>query len=242
MLVDDEQKNLNVLHRLLEENCSQVEIAGEANGFQQAIDLIDTLRPQLLFLDIEMPYGNGFDLLEKITLTDCETIFVTAFDAYALKAFRYNALDYLLKPISIEDLKKAVEKADKRIQEKNISARLNNIEGNIKKTSHQRIGLPSMEGLIFIETADILYLQARGAYTEVYMKNKQVHTVSRTIGDFQENLPAQFFFRVHHSFLVNLSNIKKYNKGRGGFIIMDNDVAIEVSARRRDEFLSIFRL
>jgi len=242
VIVDDEPKNIRILHGLLQTYCPQIQITGEADGFHKALELIDSVHPDLLFLDIEMPYGNAFDLLEKIMPVRFEIIFVTAFNDYALKAFKYSALDYLLKPVNIDELKTAVAKAEQKLNQKNIDFQLNNLINNIKKTELQKIALPLVDGLIFVPVSAITYLHAKGSYTDVHLQNGDVHTTARTIKDYEDMLSPDIFCRVHHSYLINVNHIKKYSKGRGGLVEMEDGALIEVSIRKKDEFLARFGL
>jgi two-component system LytT family response regulator len=242
LIVDDEPKNIRILRGLLQSYCPRVHIIGEADGFHKALELIDSLKPDLLFLDIEMPYGNAFDLLEKIMPVKFEIIFVTAFDEYALKAFKYSALDYLLKPVNIDELKTAVSKAEQKLEQKNINSQLNNLISNFKKTELHKIALPLLEGLIFVPVPEITYLHAKGSYTDVHLQSGEVYTTARTIKDYDDMLSPDTFCRVHHSYLINVNHVKKYSKGRGGLLEMEDGALIEVSIRRKEEFLSRFGL
>lgn len=239
LIVDDEPKNIRILQGLLEESCLDVKVTGEAISAETAIPLIREKNPDLVFLDIEMPYGNAFDLLDRIMPVNFEIIFITAFDDYTLKAFKYSALDYLLKPVSIDELKIAVHKAKERIRFKSINQQLHNLLFNINKSnaSLQKIALPCDEGLIFVQLSDIVRLEARGGYTNVHMADKQKYVSSRIIKEYEEMLPDDIFMRIHNSHIINLNYVKKYQKGRGGVIVMSDDAQIEVAIRRRDEFL-----
>jgi two-component system LytT family response regulator len=195
-----------------------------------------------VFLDIEMPFGNAFDLLDKLTPVNFQVIFVTAFDNYALKAFRYYALDYLLKPVDIEELKTAVKKAGERVREKNMSQKLDVFLQTLKpaKSNLQKIGLPTNDGLIFTNIEDIVRCEASGSYTIIYLQDKQKFVVSKSLKEYEDLLPEDIFCRVHHSHIVNLTYVKKYFKGRGGYIEMSDGSSIEVATRKRDEFLAKF--
>jgi two-component system LytT family response regulator len=242
LIIDDEPKNIRILRGLLQTYCPQIQIIGEANGFHKALELIDSTHPDLLFLDIEMPYGNAFDLLEKIMPVKFEIIFVTAFNDYALKAFKYSALDYLLKPVNIDELKTAVAKAEQKLNQKSINFQLNNLINNFRKTELQKIALPLIDGLIFVPVSEITYLHAKGSYTDVHLQNGDVLTTARTIKDYEDMLSPDIFCRVHHSYLICVNHIKKYSKGRGGLVEMEDGALIEVSIRKKDEFLSRFGL
>jgi two-component system LytT family response regulator len=242
LIVDDEPKNIRILQGLLEESCLDVKVTGEAISAETAIPLIREKNPDLVFLDIEMPYGNAFDLLDRIMPVNFEIIFITAFDDYTLKAFKYSALDYLLKPVSIDELKKAIDKAKERIRFKNINQQLQNLLFNINKSnaSLQKMALPCEEGLIFVQLSDIIRFEAKGGYTNVHMADKQKYVSSRIIKEYEDMLPDDIFLRIHNSHIINLNYVKKYQKGRGGIIVMSDNAQIEVAIRRRDDFLRRF--
>jgi two-component system, LytTR family, response regulator len=242
IIIDDEPKNVRILKKLLEDYCPQVEFAGEAGDARMAFTTIRELKPDIVFLDIEMPYGNAFDLLDKLLPVDFEIIFITAFDDYTLKAFKYSALDYLLKPVDIDELKAAVKKAAEKIAGKNINLQLGNLLSNLKnnKATLQKIALPSADGIIFINVEEIIRCEASGNYTIIYADSKEKITASKTIKDYEELLPPSIFCRIHNSHIINLNRIKKYHRGRGGFVVMDDGTSIEVASRRRDEFLAKF--
>lgn len=240
LTVDDEPKNLRILKELLKTYCPQVNHVGEADNIDEAINLIHQLQPELVLLDIEMPRGNAFDLLDRIMPVDFEIIFVTAFDAYTLKAFKYSALDYLLKPVNIDELKTAIGKAQSRIDQKNFNLQLSNLLKNLKtsETQSQKIAVQlGTGGFEFISIDEIVYCEANGPYTFIFTADGKKMTSSKSIKEFEEMLPDSLFFRSHHAFLINLNKIKKYHKGRGGEVEMDNGAKLEVATRRKDDFL-----
>jgi two-component system, LytTR family, response regulator len=240
VIVDDEPANIRILKKMLADFCPNVQVIAEAKDVRQGVDIIRQTKPSLVFLDIEMPYGNAFDLLDKLMPVEFEIIFITAFNEYALKAFRYSALDYLLKPVSIQELKGAVEKAFQRIDLKITNAQLKNLLENLKKEKEglQQVALPAKDGFIFVPTDDILRCEASGAYTHVFTRNNGEILSSKSIGEYEEMLPENIFFRVHHSHLINLYEIKKYHRGRGGYVEMKDGMLIDVAVRRKDEFLA----
>ena len=242
IIVDDEPKNRKILRSLLTDFCPQVTITGEAASAEEARTLIDEETPDLLFLDIEMPRGNAFDLLDEIMPVKFEIIFITAFDEYTLKAFRYSALDYLLKPVDIEELKTAVKRASDKIGLKSINKQLSNLLQNIQSPGMvaPKIALPTQDGFIFQATKDIVRFEAKGNYTYVFTTDGSKHISSRTIRQYEEMLPESLFFRIHNSHIINLNYIKKYNKGRGGCVIMSDGSQLEVATRRKDDFLALF--
>lgn len=242
LIIDDEPRNVRILKNLLEEFCPEVAIEGEAGDVNTAFTAIRHYKPDLVFLDIEMPYGNAFDLLDKLMPIDFEVIFITAFDTYTLKAFKYSALDYLLKPVDIQDLKAAVKRAVERMAGKNINLQLANLLGNLKNTqpSLQKIALPAIDGIMFVNVTEIIRFEANGSYTDVHIDTVEKITVSKNIKEYEDILPPSIFCRVHNSHIINLNRVKKYHKGRGGYLVMDDGTSIEVSIRRRDEFLAKF--
>lgn len=242
LIVDDEPRNIRILHGLLTEYCPQVQVAGEAQDAESAIRLIRTEQPDLVFLDIEMPYGNGFDLLDKVMPVNFEIVFITAFNEYTLKAFKYSALDYLLKPVSIEELKAAVQKAEKRLQQKQLNQQLENLLFNLKKSQSNlhKIAVPWMDGLIFMPVNEIIRFEAKAGYSHIFARDQRKFLCSKTIKEYEDLLPEDIFYRIHNSHVINLNYIRKYHKGRGGIIEMEDGAMIEVASRRKDEFLAKF--
>jgi len=242
LIVDDEPKNIRILKKLLEQFCPQVEICGEANGSAKAIDIIKLQKPDVVFLDIEMPFGNAFDMLDKLAPVNFEIIFITAFDAYTLKAFRYCALDYLLKPVSIRELKEAVAKTEARLQQKHTGQQLQALLDNLKNTntSLQKIALNYKGALIFKPVNEIIRCEAQSNYCDIITTGNQKFLGTTTIKEYEEILPSDIFFRIHTSHLINLNHIRRYLKGRGGTIEMEDGAIIDVAIRRRDEFLARF--
>lgn len=243
VLIDDEPKNNAILEKMLGEFCPEVMIAGNANNSRDGIELIRKVKPDLVFLDIEMPYGNAFDLLDKLKPFTFDVIFVTAFDNYTLKAFKYSALDYLLKPVDIEELKEAVERVIAKRKSQHVDIRqIELLLANMKnpRSSVEKIALPSSQGLIFYDMQDIVRCEAQRGYTYIYLKSGQKIISSRNIKEYEDMLPENIFFRVHNSHLVNLNFISKYLKGRGGNIEMTDGTVLEVATRRKDELLARF--
>ncbi len=243
VLIDDDSKNLKILRSMLTAFCPGVKILGEATSAQSGIDLIKSVKPELVFLDIEMPYGNGFELLDKLMPVDFEIIFITAFDDYSLRAFKYSAIDYLLKPVDIDDLKAAINKASEKQYLKNNSQLLSNLLSNLTqdKSQHMKLAISTNDGLTFVKLGDIIRFQADRNYTILYLAGNQKVIGSKNIKEYEEMLPVEIFFRIHHSHIINLSYVKSYNKGRGGTVVMEDGANIEVAVRRKDNFLSHFK-
>lgn len=242
IIIDDEKNNIEALKAMLNNITSKIILDGTAENAEDAYHLIKNVKPQLIFLDIEMPFGNAFDLLERLMPVDFEVIFFTAFDQYAIKAFKYGALDYLLKPVNVDDLVHAVDRAIARMAEKDVNARLKMFLDNIRSDDNglKKIALPTKNGLSFEDVASITHLEAKGTYTYVYFTDKRKEVISRVLKDFEELLPSSVFCRIHHSFIVNIQYVKKYYKGRGGYIELADGTTIEVSLRKKADFLKKF--
>ena len=239
LIVDDEPRNVSILRKMLERYCTGITVTGEATTIAAATALIRTSTPQLVFLDIEMRRGNAFDLLDQLGPVNFEIIFVTAFDSYAIKAFRYNALDYLLKPIDVGDLKLAVEKAARRIGEQAINQRLDKFMDSIRGAATvAKIALPVNDGLMFYAVKDIVYCSAEGGYTWFGFVTGKSLLVSGTLKEFEDMLPPDVFCRIHNSHLVNVDHVKKYHRGKGGIVEMTDGKTLEISFRRKDDFLN----
>ncbi len=240
VIIDDEPGNIRVLKELLQEYCWDVAILGEAGQADDAYSLIQEVHPELVFLDVEMPYGNGFDLLDKLMPVDFEVIFVTAFNDYTLKAFRYSALDYLLKPVNLKELRIAVQKAGERLQLKRSNLQLNNLLTNMRQPvpSAIKLAIPGVESISFIQFDDIIRIEADGGYSRFHLKDGQKVMSSKNIKEYEDILPVSLFNRVHNSHIVNLNCIKKYHRGRGGHVEMEDGQMIEVASRRKDKFLA----
>ena len=242
ILVDDEPLNLDGLEKMITRYCPELTVVGKANNAQEALELIRSLSPQIVFLDIQMPRENAFDLLDKLMPVNFEIIFVTAFDNYALKAIRYSALDYLLKPVDMDELRTAVQKARTKLMEKDVNMRLSGFLDQIRERSGQsRIALKTKEGLIFYPIKDILYCTAERSYTRFTFVNGKQLLVTGNLKEFEGLLPEDNFCRVHDSYLINLDHVKKYHYGKGGYVEMADGVPIDVSSRKRAAFLAKLR-
>ena len=242
LIIDDEPGNIVTLQELLKSYCPEIAVKGTALNPNTGYDLIEQVKPELLFLDIEMPFGNAFTLLDKLSPVSFEVIFITAFNEYAVKAFKYAALDYILKPVNINELKAAVNKVVQRFYEKNVNTRVASLLSNLKVDNRQapKIGLTTPDGFRFEDINNIMFLEASGSYTNVFIKGNTKELVSRNLKEFEELLPSTIFCRVHHSHLININYVKKYFKGRGGYVEMENGASIEVSIRKKDDFLNKF--
>jgi two-component system, LytTR family, response regulator len=238
-LIDDEIDSNRILQTLLENYCPRVRVVGTADGVETASMLIREVKPELVFMDIEMTEGNAFDLLNRLQPIQFHIIFVTAFDNHAVRAFRYNAIDYLLKPVNIKELCAAVDKIPGRYKESGVLERVQNLLENMRGTNpdERKMAVPTANGLSFISLRDIVRLEATGSYTIIHLHDKTKISATIPIKDYEELLPEATFFRVHHSHIVNLNKIKSYQKGRGGYVTMEDDSFIEVASRRRESFM-----
>lgn len=237
-IVDDEPFCCETLATLLERYCSEVKVLEICHSAATALQSIARNKPDILFLDIEMPFMNGFELLEKLPRIDFKLIFTTSYDQYAIKAIRFSAFDYLLKPIEREELQKAVQKAVTQMthplpqQFEILLQKLNHPSVPINK-----IAIPTMEGLQMIFIDSIISCRADSNYTIIHLKNKQKIIASRTLKEIEEMLEDYSFVRVHHSSVVNLNEVEKYIKGEGGYMLMSDGTTVDVSRSRKEMLL-----
>ena len=240
VIVEDELGAREVLKNYLAKYCPQVSIIGEAQNIKEAVPMLHELKPQLVFLDVEMPFGNAFDVLEACKDLHFETIFVTAFSEYSLKALNQSAAYYLLKPISIEELIVAVNKVYQHILNEEVFNRNKIIIDNFRepKPEKQQVILPTLEGFEVVKMEEIVRLRGNGNFTDIYLQNGQKKMVCRFLKHFNEILPLPFL-RVHKSHIVNLQCVKSYNKG--GFLTLNDQSEIEVSSTYKDDFLRNFK-
>lgn len=237
LLVDDEPVAREVLAAYLGKYCPSVELAGQAGNIAEAIALIRENRPQLVFLDVEMPYGNAFDLLEACKDQEFETVFITAYAEYSIKALNASAAYYILKPIDIAELVLAVNKVQETLLRKEAFSRNQVLLENLKKQPDtQQIVLPTMQGFDVIKTASIIRLQAKGNFTEVYLTDGTKKLICKFLKYFDDLLDDPFI-RIHRSFIVNRHFIRSYSKGAGGFITLEDGTEVEVSASYKEPLL-----
>jgi two-component system LytT family response regulator len=243
IVVDDEPYACQALQTLLKKHCPDVIVEAACHSALEAEKQIRTLNPQLVFLDIEMPHRNGFELLEQLKPTSFQVIFTTSYDQYAIKAIRFSALDYLLKPIDPQELKAAVAKVSQSTNTSFDPAQLQLLLQSIREpaTSINRIALPTLEGLQMLVIDTILYCMANSNYTTFVMKDKKKLVISRTLKEVEEMLESHGFLRIHHSHLVNISAIEKYIRGEGGTVIMSDGEELDVSRSRKDSLLKVLQ-
>lgn len=240
LIIDDEAKARRILLELLKEYCPQIEIVGEADDVPNAVKAIHKHQPNLVFLDIEMPGYTGFQLLDFFDSVNFEIIFTTAYREYAIQAFQVSAIDYLLKPIQIELLIKAIEKVESQLNAPQINERIDTLKSNLSQEHITRIALPVAEGLLFVEVEEIVYLNAEGAYTQIFLDGGKKVLVSKKIKSFEKVLDHPSFFRTHRSYLINLNRVKQYVKQDGGYIVMDNNDSVNLARERKEDFLKAY--
>ncbi|MCK8482167.1 LytR/AlgR family response regulator transcription factor [Psychroserpens algicola] len=239
IIVEDEETSRTILKNYIAKYCTNVEVLGEAANIEEALVLIRNTELDLVFLDVEMPYGNAFDLLDKVGDISFETVFVTAYNHYAIDALNAHASYYLMKPISIDELIKAVDYVteirtkEDALQDQVLVPKTNSVNG--------KITIPQQDGFEVLETADILYCKADDNYTEIYLNTNKKKLVSKTLKYFEEALSDSSFARVHKSYLVNVNEVKKYIKGKGGSVVLSNGKQIMVSASKKSDLLSYFK-
>jgi two-component system, LytTR family, response regulator len=240
VIVDDEKDSRDILSNYLKKYCPDVEVCGMGESVASGLQVIQKYQPDIVFLDIEMPYGNGFDLLDKASDLNFETVFVTAFDNYAIQALNQSAAYYLLKPIDIDELVHAVEKIRKELESKSNPRHAQVLLDNIRTGTNQKIMLPTMEGfeIVFINT--ILYCEAVDNFTRFHLEKGAPLLICRTLKYFEDILKEHRFLRIHRSHVINPEFVIRYSKGKGGFVTMKNDQELEVSPAKKKELLDLF--
>jgi two-component system, LytTR family, response regulator len=241
IIIDDEKDSRDILATYVKKYCPEVTVCGFGESVETGLKQIHDHQPDIVFLDIEMPYGNGFDLLERAKDITFETIFVTAFDHYAIQALNQSAAYYLLKPIDIDELVKAVEKIKTERSEQLYPRHSSLLLENLKSGGHQKIMLPTMEGFEIIDIKSIMYCEAVDNFTRFYLDaGQQPLLICRTLKYFEDVLKDHRFIRVHRSHLVNPDYVIRYSKGKGGYITMKNNKELEVSPNKKKDFLEAF--
>ena len=238
ILVEDEARSREILRNYIVKYCPSIELIGEASGIEEGLDLIKNNQLDLVFLDVEMPYGNAFDLLDKVENRTFETIFVTAYDHYAVEALNNQASYYLLKPISIDDLITAVElvidikQKENALQEAVLKPKNDIVEG--------KITVPQQDGFEVLKTSEILFCKADDNYTEIHLQTGKI-LASKTLKYFEEVLQEFGFSRIHKSYVVNVNSIVKYKKGKGGSVVLENNKELQVAPSRKAALLNYFK-
>lgn len=239
IIIDDSQQARKLIRLMLLEFAPEIEVLGEAGNVNEGLQAIETHKPDVLFLDIEMPEKSGLDLAEELLLRNirCDVVFTTAYNEYAIKAFRLSAIDYLLKPIDEKQLLEAVRKIKRIKSSQETELRLQAMIQNFKNDQDAVLSVPSLNGYLFLKVVNILYIKASGSYTEISSLGKKAITVSKNLKYFEgalESFPQ--FVRVHRSYLINVHQLKKFDKADRGIIVMNDDAEIDLARERRDAF------
>ncbi|RYY59389.1 MAG: response regulator transcription factor [Chitinophagaceae bacterium] len=241
IIIEDEPGSRDMLAMMLKRHADDIEIIDSCSNPTDGIISIGKNRPDLVFLDIQMPKMTGFEMLKKIDPIDFEVIFTTAYDQYAINAIRISALDYLLKPIDGEDLAAAIEKYKKRQSVNKPGQQFENLFNNLlnKNPLDKTLALSASDGISFIKMSDILRVEANGRYAKFHLLSKETILVSKTLGDYEEILSANQFYRIHDSSIINLNHVKKYIRGDGGTVILSDNTELDVARRRKEEFMKL---
>jgi two-component system LytT family response regulator len=238
VIVDDEQDAVNFIESIAKEYCPNIEIIGKAHSAIEGIEVITKEKPDLVFLDVEMPHGNGFDLLAGFPEKDFDVIFITAFNHYAIKAIKFSAVDYILKPININEFIEAVKRVEEaRGDKKNRNLNFNALFENLKSSMPSKLAIPTSTGMEYLNTKEIIRVEADRSYSWFYMDNGGKYLVSRNLKEYQVLLSDRNFFRTHNSHLINLEHVKKYIRHEGGYIEMTDKSTVPISRGKKDLFL-----
>lgn len=241
LIVEDEILSREFLSNMVREHCPQLELAGAASNVDEAVGLIETLSPQLVFLDIEMQTGTGFDVLQRTAGQKFHVIFTTAFDHYAIKAIKFSAVDYLLKPIAYDELQQAVAKALGQMEAPGEDNRLDLLLKNISRPSGDDfcVSLSTSEGVDFVPLSTIIRLEAKGPYTIFFLKDGRQIMVSRNLKEYENTLQEYGFFRIHNSNIINLKDVKRWVKTDGGYAIMSDGAMVAISPKKKEDFMTL---
>lgn len=245
IIVEDEDNAREMLQNLLAKYCPEVNVLAACGNIEDGLAAIEEHRPDLLFLDIEMQTGTGFDLLEKVEYRGFEVIFTTAYDTYALKAIKFSAIDYLLKPIDVGDLQHAVQQVEQKKHQTDQQRKLEVLLSNLnpqQRPEDKSITLSTSDGLQFVKISDIVRCEANGAYTNFVLKNRKDILVSKNLKEYENLLSDYSFYRIHHSHLINLSEVDRYVKADGGYVVMKDGSQVGISNKKKDEFLALMSI
>lgn len=242
VIIDDEQDAREVLAQTINEFCDNVDIIGEAKGVAEGVKTLKTVTPDIVFLDIQMQDGTGFDLLDLISPFNFKVIFVTAYDKFAIKAFQYSALDYILKPLSPLNLVNAINKyKEEKAVFSEFEHQIELLKSNINGIVH-KIAVPTSDGVKFLKIDEIIHCKSDGCYTVFYLEGKKELTVTRTLKEYADILPEDVFYRIHKSHLINVNYIEQYVNRDGGMVVMENNNSLPIARNRKEDFLKVLNL
>ena len=239
IIIDDEQNARNLLRSFCEKYFPTLEIVGEAEGVSDAVLLIQRENPQLLLLDIQLKDGNGFEIFDHFKNPTFQVVFCTAYDEFALKAFKYNALDYILKPIDPTDFQNAVQKAMQPKSQQDLLVQMSQLLQTVKTRTTDRLTLPTSDGLMVIKMANIIRIESDGNYATLFLNTKEKIMVIKSLREFEELLPEQQFVRTHQSHIANLEYVKRVSKEDGGYLVMENGDKVLISRRKKEEVIDL---
>ena len=243
IIIDDENSAINVLSLLLKKKCKDdVEVIATTTSPIEGKELIEQHKPDLVFLDIEMPGMTGIDLIRSLHNPNFHIVFVTAYDAYAVEAFELSAIDYLLKPIGADKVERVINKIKENIRKNQLlmNEQLQQLERIFKMSTNpndNKIGVGMADRIVFVNIPDIVYCEAQGNYTNVILNDGRKIVASKTLGEFENQLLSKNFFRIHHSYLINMNRVKEFQRHEGGYVMLENNIKLEVSQRKRKDFL-----
>lgn len=239
-ILEDEEDSRKLLSGFLQDYCPQVKVVASVDNATSSLDAIYMHQPDVVFMDIELKGETCFDLLQKLGEIHFDIIFTTAYDNYMLKAIKFSAIDYLLKPLNVQELKAAVEKVEKKrnlsMANKSLEVLLNNFKNNYHE---HKIAISSSDGFVFVKVSNIIYLESDGAYTSFHLKQDEKLITSKNIKEYEDLLTDHNFFRIHKSYMINMAEMTKYIRGDGGYLVMSNKAMFGVSRRRKDDFLKL---
>lgn len=240
LIIDDEERARDTLSSLLGTYCPEVRILDKCSNVPEGVISIQKNKPQLVFLDVEMPVYNGFELINFFNEVDFEIIFITAYSQHAIKAFEVSAVDYILKPIDIDKLISSIEKFKTKNYFNDMKLRLDTLNENIKSENIKRIALPMSDGSLFVEVDEIVMLEADGSYTDVHLKSGAKILISKKLKFFEDLIDRPYFFRSHRSYFININHINKYMKGEGE-ILMENNLKASISRDKKIAFEDLLK-
>lgn len=241
VIIEDEIASQQYLQQLLQQHFPGMQLLAVIDNVPEAIDAVKRLQPHIVFLDIEIKTGTGFDVLEALPGISFEVIFTTAFNQFAIDAFRFHAIDYLLKPLDEKRVLEAISYACKHINQKGGAEQIARLLQHLHQPAlTKRIGIHTVDGIEFVDPDDILFAEAKGNYTEIRLQTGTKYVISRKLKEMEQSLTEPVFFRIHYSYIVNARYVKKYFKGRGGYVTLKDDTVLPVSAARKDDFLRHF--
>lgn len=240
IIVDDEQNAVDFISCIIREYCPQLEVAGKANNVAEGVERINELKPDLIFLDVEMPHGTGFDLLTHFPEKKFEVIFITAFNHYAIRAIKFSAVDYILKPVNITEFIEATERVIRKLSDntRNSNENFRILMENLKTSHPSRLAIPTSDGMEYLNPREIIRIEADRSYSWFYLSGNRKILVSKHLKEFQDLLDEKNFFRSHNSHLINLRFVRKYIRKDGGYIEMQDGAEIPISRNKKDLFIS----